>query len=275
MYMNSAAEVNWKKINLPHNCDDYGGARQLLHGNLHGMGGSVDCKGLRIFDVAVNGTLCIDDLDIWAEVGTDTACKKVVNTTVEGGGLEITFPEVKAGQALVSAIAIASLDETTKPAPPSPAKGWSWENIPEVVKTPKSELPEGTAARPKMSYPARDALLKGQPAKTVLVKKKEGLCFGEGLDNSTEWDISVGLANVYALRFWYMNTTDQPISVTLEVEDSKGEILKSGTITFPEAPKKWRIINTTTERYINAGTYKIRLKAPKMTGLCFHALDVQ
>ncbi|MDR0745130.1 MAG: DUF4982 domain-containing protein, partial [Mediterranea sp.] len=75
----------------------------------HGAGGGVstDCEGLRLFDVAVNGETVIDDLDIWAEAGHDGACKKVVYADVKGGMLTISFPEVKAGQAIVSAIAIA------------------------------------------------------------------------------------------------------------------------------------------------------------------------
>lgn len=44
----------------------------------HGTGGSAsaDCEGLRIFDVAVNDSVVLDDLDIWAESGHDGACKK-------------------------------------------------------------------------------------------------------------------------------------------------------------------------------------------------------
>lgn len=49
----------------------------------------------------------MDDLDIWAESGHDTALKKVVYVPVKGGKMIISFPEVKAGQALISAIAIA------------------------------------------------------------------------------------------------------------------------------------------------------------------------
>jgi len=240
----------------------------------HGRGGSIDCKGLRIFDVAVNDTVCINDLDIWAEAGIAVAFKKVINTTVTGGRLDITFPEVKAGQAVVSAIAVASLDETIQPAPPSPARGWYWKYIPKVIAFPKSELPEGTVSRPTVTYPAQDASVKGTFTRSVLAKRP-GVCFGEGVDNSIEWDISVGLAQVYALRFWYMNTTHQPIAVTIQIIDDKGEILKNDRITFLETPEKWRIVNTTTERCINAGTYKVRLQAAKMNGLCFYALDIQ
>ncbi|MBN1126808.1 MAG: hypothetical protein JXA82_17515, partial [Sedimentisphaerales bacterium] len=35
-YTKQGETEDWKPVNLPHNWDDYGGARQLLHGNLHG-----------------------------------------------------------------------------------------------------------------------------------------------------------------------------------------------------------------------------------------------
>ena len=51
---------------------------------------------MRIFDVAVNDKVLLDDLDVWAEAGHDGACTKVVNAIVKGGVLKINFPEVKA-----------------------------------------------------------------------------------------------------------------------------------------------------------------------------------
>ena len=53
---------------------------------------SADCEGLRIFDVAVNDSVVLDDLDIWAESGHDGVCKKVVYATVKGGDVENSFP---------------------------------------------------------------------------------------------------------------------------------------------------------------------------------------
>ncbi|MNI36923.1 hypothetical protein D3C73_909910 [compost metagenome] len=47
--------------------------------------------------------------------------KKTIKTTVKGSALSINFPEVKVGQAVISAIAIASLNPNIKPAPASPS----------------------------------------------------------------------------------------------------------------------------------------------------------
>lgn len=67
----------------------------------------IDARGWRVFDVAINGRTVIDDLDIFAEAGFGRALRKVVEVDVRGGAIEIGIPEVKAGQAVIAAIAIA------------------------------------------------------------------------------------------------------------------------------------------------------------------------
>ncbi|TMI74074.1 MAG: DUF4982 domain-containing protein [Bacteroidetes bacterium] len=78
-----------------------------------GIGGSMNAKGMRLFDIAINGKTVLNDLDIWNEAGTNTALKKIVKTKITGGKMVISFPESKAGQAMISAIAIAHLNKNT------------------------------------------------------------------------------------------------------------------------------------------------------------------
>ncbi|OQP66414.1 glycoside hydrolase [Niastella vici] len=86
-----------------------------------GTGGGMNCKGWRMFDVAINNKTLIKDLDIWAEAGHNRALKKVVNAYVTGGQLIISFPHSAAGQAIISAIAIATASQKAEAAEPSPA----------------------------------------------------------------------------------------------------------------------------------------------------------
>jgi len=85
----------------------------------YGTGGSLNCEDWRVFDVDVNGKTVLKDLDIWKEVGHDHLLKKTVPVEVRNGKLDISFPQVKSGQAVVSAIAIATIDKTSKAAPAS------------------------------------------------------------------------------------------------------------------------------------------------------------
>lgn len=80
----------------------------------YGTGGNLNCEGWRIFDVAINGKKVIDNLDIWENYGHDKAVKINKYAEVENGRLTISFPEVLSGQAIISAIAIATPDSTIK-----------------------------------------------------------------------------------------------------------------------------------------------------------------
>jgi beta-galactosidase len=76
-----------------------------------GVGGGLNAEKMRLFDVAVNADVVLKDLDIWKAVGTNAALKKTVKVKVKAGNLVITFPNIKSGQALISAIAIASANK--------------------------------------------------------------------------------------------------------------------------------------------------------------------
>lgn len=249
----------------------------------HGTGGGAgtDCEGLRIFDVAINDSVVIDDLDIWAEAGHDVAYKRVVYASVRNGELCISFPEVKAGQAVISAIAIAcdkthSPDQTVRPTSGSLKNAFSWAdaNRERIVKVAPESLPEDKNARVNVTYEAENATIQGGWVKK-LHRKQDGIRFNKGTDSRIQWDVSTGLAQVYALRFKYMNDTSNPIPVRMQFIASDGTILKDDIITFPATPDKWRLMNTTTGGFINAGHYKVVLSAPDMEGLWFDALDVQ
>ncbi len=86
----------------------------------YGKGGSMQCAGWRQFDVAVNGVTVIKDLDLWKTAGLNTAHKEVVDVKVANGAIEVSFPKVTSGQALISGIAIATQKSGVQPAKPSP-----------------------------------------------------------------------------------------------------------------------------------------------------------
>jgi hypothetical protein len=69
-----------------------------------------------MFDVAVNHQTVIRNLDIWKEAGFDHALKKTINVHVADGQLKISFPETAAGEAIISAIAISTLNHRVIPA---------------------------------------------------------------------------------------------------------------------------------------------------------------
>lgn len=283
----------------------------------HGTGGSekTDCEGWRIFDVAINDSVVLDDLDIWAESGHDGALKKTVKAHVTDGRLTISFPEVKAGQALISAIAIASEStvvrknsetENTSPADsravhqqteqtadfkvveqqkahfmstPAPASSlppgfWSKADTNRVAKLPVEELPNEAPTRASLRYEAEKAGVKGR-TKEITVRNRTGIQWTQPHASSISWTFQTGLAQVYALRFHYLNTRTSPLDVSLKLLAPNGNIVRESKLSFPPAPEKWRMVSTTTGTFINAGEYKLILSADDMNGLAFDYLEVQ
>ncbi|HTN21436.1 MAG TPA: malectin domain-containing carbohydrate-binding protein [Pelobium sp.] len=76
-------------------------------------------SGERLMNIAVNDSIYLKNLDVWAEAGHNGALKKSIKVKVENGLLKIHFPQSAVGQSLISAIAIASANRNLKPAPAS------------------------------------------------------------------------------------------------------------------------------------------------------------
>lgn len=358
----------------------------------YGTGGGMDCTGWRVFDVAVNDDIQIENLDIWKEVGHDVALKKTIKAKSQNGKIKISFPKAASGQAVISAIAIASLKDDIKPAESQAQNIWNvstdadfqiatWLDInskqyvntdiryqsltPELygaeyirfpnsdtnsnikgrfqtkedsnlyvlvdsrVKTEPSWLKEfeklesqvrnnsgtvfqvyknvvkngegitfGTngnqkevdmyaiAVVPTYSMDEQDdrAILKleAENAETTgsgvtkgFFKKSDYVAFTENTPNSITFTVNPGVANVYLMRYRYMNMNDFPLKVRLKIEDANGILLRNDDIEFPVRQDKWKILNTTSGGFINAGTYKITLESSNMKGLRLESFEFQ
>lgn len=220
-------------------------------------GAGIDCEGERIFDVAINDSVVVDDLDLWAEAGFAGACKKVVDIKVKGGLLTVSFPEVKVGEAIISAISIAAKGEIgdaekwnlafkgSKPESGMSKTYWADLDKDVVEKYPKELLPQDNEVFPAVRYKSK----------------------------SSTWTINPGVAREYMLRFRYKNTTGEQQVGRLKIVDSKGIVLLDRDMTFPETPNKFKTIGTTTDSQINAGTYQIILSG--LPNVSFDYLEVQ
>lgn len=208
---------------------------------------SADYEGLRIFDVAVNDSTVIDDLDPWAEAGYCGAIKRVVTAKAEDGHLRISFPEVKAGQAVICAIAVASVEPVAVPKRQTgQAPSWRTFDTDTIAKLPKEELPQDLEARPATVY---------QPV-------KEG----------SKFIITPGLGQEYALRFRYKNTTGAAVTARMTITDSKHTVLVDRMVSFPPTPNKFKMLSTTTGTQINAGTYTLHVDTKAIE---FKELEIQ
>lgn len=213
-------------------------------------GSSIDCEGERIFDVAINDSVVVDDFDPWAEAGYAGSCKKVVEAEAKNGQLIISFPEVKAGEAVIAAIAIASKDKSV--AASSELKHYCnsksyWRDLDNdtIAQYPKELLPQDADAFPATRY----------------TQRKLG-----------KWEIKPGVGREYALRFRYKNTSGKPVKARMKLLDNRGMVYQDREITFPMTPKKFKILGTTTGTQINAGTYWVVIESKELE---FEYLEVQ
>ena len=214
----------------------------------HGKGGGEkdDYEGMRIFDVGINGETVIDDLDPWAEAGYCGALKRVVTAKAKNGRLHISFPEVKAGQAVICGIAVANVKSFAVPQrQAAQVASWHTFDTDTIAKLPKEEMPQDTEARPASIY---------QPTK------------------GNQFIIKPGLGQEYALRFRYKNTTGSAVKARMTITDSKRTILVDRDVTFPPTPNKFKMLSTTTGTQINAGTYTVRIDTKDVE---FKELEVQ
>ena len=179
---------------------------------------------------------------------------------------------------MISAIAISADSsvgniETTKL---EADKNFSWADADKQVyeKMPENLLPKEDNVRAQMTYEAEDAAVKGK--KTIKEhKKQKGVFFEKGGSGSIVWNISTGLAQEYTLRFKYMNQNTEPAKAHVRMIDAKGVVLFEQDMLLPDTPAKWKVVNTTTGSFINAGHYKIELSAKDTKGLAFDALIVE
>lgn len=353
----------------------------------YGIGGGMDCTDWRVFNVAINDNVVAQNLDILTEVGTQTALKKTYTVQVENGMLSISFPKAASGQAVISAIAIATPNPEAIPVKASPKnilyvssnssyELGSWLNITDeqyrnatvnFTKIPpllygadylrfdqsaakeisgsfiskenadvyfaiasneppiwlegfekiedklvntnatvfnlfKKEVNKGAKVsfgalrngdvmysivvvpkyqmgqreeRPSIKFEAEKATVLGNGVVKSFFKKSDYVAFTENTTNSLTFEVKPGVANKYLMRYRYMNMSNAPIKVDLKIIDANGIEIHKGEIEFPVQSNKWKILNTTTGNFINAGTYKIIISSDQMKGLRVDSFEFQ
>ena len=365
----------------------------------YGTGGGMNCEDWRVFDIAVNDEVVLKDLDIWKEAGHDKVLKKSIPVKISGGKLTISFPKVTSGQALISAIAIASKDKKIQTGGPNQSlisnlkvkegagdwkvKTWmdigdqqysddktcfnqfpsvfygaTWiettnrtsvkdsiiasfvlgadadifvavdnkidslpgwltgyieqktvlengkgehyrifakrgkkdseiqlgnngtiesddVNMYSVVVCPVYNLGQAADQRPRKRYQAEDAELKGKGLQKLNFDDRDYIYFSSAEGDTIEWEFSVGLGDVYTLRFQYLNNSEEVIPMRIKIIDSYGVVVKNEIIEFEPRKDSWRTYTTTTGTSINAGKYKVRMTTGYKAGIGIDRMDVQ
>jgi hypothetical protein len=100
---------------------------------------------------------------------------------------------------------------------------------------------------------------------------------GRKVRDRMEWDFTVGVAKVYALRWKYHNAQKARV-LHVHITDSKGTVYKDDDITFlqtQEKKTKRKMTSITTGSQINAGTYHVVLTGDGISDMLFDPLTVE
>ncbi len=197
--------------------------------------------------------------------------------SVQNGQLIIGFPHVKVGQVKISAIAISVDEETAKKLGKKRSKG--------VFEFKNGQLnPNLPAVKEKSGYPYNVGLNWAQlNLQTIEKTDKASLPADKGGRPSAKFDVNadkfsfdiqMGLAQEYALRFRYKNVDTKLARGHWTLLSSvDGRLVAEGDITFPQTPAKFKVVNTTTGTFVNAGNY--RLVVNGVENVEFESVEVQ
>jgi hypothetical protein len=196
----------------------------------YGRGGG-DATGWRLFDVAVNGETALRDIDLWREAGYCSAVKKIVTAQAYAGRLVISFPRVSSYQAVISAVAIASLDPTVRP--PVPQKITRVRPVASLDSSPGGAVPTGQV------YPVALAKRSGAsltwPIALGLGGSHDFICryTNPGAAADAEFRVNAGDGTVMDLRILRFRPTIGDVSAEVRIE---GIGMNAGDYTVTVAP---------------------------------------
>ena len=255
-----------------------------------------DYENWRLFDVAINDSTVIHNLDVWSQVGYGRAYKRTIAIHNTQDEIKISFPKIKSGQAVISAIAIygSPLPEGTgylkslplggdleeAPLTPHPSL-WQDFDSDVLVKTPDSLLPP--KSNHAIEVEAEYVTLNPQP--TTNREQKANLfavCRGAKEEGDSQpstiiWNFTVGVAKVYALRFKYHNP-QKARKLHVRLTDKNGVVYKDDDITFLQTQEKItkrKSTSITTGDFINAGTYQMQLIGEGISEMIFDKLTIE
>lgn len=209
----------------------------------YGAGGG-DCRGWRLFDVAVNGETKLRNVDLYAESGYAHAVKKVVRARALNGWLEISFPRVASYQAVVSAIAISTSDLAARAPMDSPRRVTTQE----PPKSVQSQSDDSTALRLSA---ANAALMNAKMASGTVRLGQHGTA-------ELSWPLQIGLGGQHKLALIYTSAAER-VKIEISVRSAAGGIIDVKQWILPPTHGARSIFDLESGLSFNAGDYTATL----------------
>ncbi|MBP6180843.1 MAG: glycoside hydrolase family 2, partial [Flavobacterium sp.] len=144
-----------------------------------------------------------------------------------------------------------------------------------IAVVPTYDMGEKDDSRPVVLLEAETAKTTGTGIEKGNFKKADYIEFTQKTKNSIHFEVKPGVAGIYLMRFRFMNRNEMPLKVKFKMEDAYGILMRNDEIEFSPAAEKWKVLNTTSGGYINAGTYKITIESEDMKGLLLDSFEFQ
>jgi len=144
-----------------------------------------------------------------------------------------------------------------------------------IIVVPIYDMGEKDDSRQTLVLEAENAKTTGTDIVKGNFKKADYIEFTKKTNNSIVFEVKPGVAGIYLMRFKFMNRNETPLKVKFKMEDAYGIMMRNDTIEFFPSPEKWKVLNTTSGGYINAGTYKITLEGDDLKGLLLDSFEFQ
>jgi hypothetical protein len=171
--------------------------------NLYFMDGTVAAEeiGARVFDVSVQGTVAFPSLDIFAEVGANTALIKTTSASVTNGTLTIGFTPVTGLSPKISAIEVLPANQA----------------ISGPTLTLSFKYPDGTPVAGSLNYSVSSSLLSFSGTQALVNGFAECDLFANpsAMGISAQFTVTLSLTDTSGHTLWQMNLEMNPAQVNL------------------------------------------------------------
>jgi hypothetical protein len=146
-------------------------------------------SGGRVFDVTAEGSVVLDDLDIYSEVGGDAALQKAFNVTVNDGTLNLGFVVGSADNPKVNGIQVVQVSQATNTPTVTPTPTATATPAPTNTPVGRPSITGLTNASGTLSGSVTMEATLNVPSGAQVVKvdfERTGPSFGEGYRTDTE-----------------------------------------------------------------------------------------
>ncbi|MBS1501103.1 MAG: glycoside hydrolase family 2, partial [Bacteroidetes bacterium] len=144
-----------------------------------------------------------------------------------------------------------------------------------VAVLPVTTLPPAIDLKKSIKYNVDNATVRESVAHDTLDGKKV-VRFTKPAGGEVTFSIAPGVADKYDLRFKYHNDSAKTLTVNMQLQAADGTVMKTEELGFkPVKKNKTGTLATTTGTSINAGNYKVILRAVDAEGLVISGLEMQ